>query len=179
MVDIVMAVERVKLQIGDHLFGGEYLRERPAALIETCNPMHLSYFGYNPFHALEKAGIHWKSMQPFKEATVNFDDPYNRHAQYHGVVPDMILTNDPSAYDMKNAFYPEMAADTAWNRDRYRDYVGGDETAHPPQWARMLMGSGYTSGTRPSDGYGAIEHGYVGLSNGDYLRCYVWEWYNK
>jgi hypothetical protein len=42
-----------------------------------------------------------------------------------------------------------------------------------------LMGSGYTMGTYPHDGYKDFENIVLELDNGDYLFCKIILWYNN
>ena len=180
MVRIIKAPKPHTPDIGDYLFGGDYLMPRPDKLLETCNPVHLTHFGYNPFRTLERIGFLPIPLMYFQNETTYKDDPYMPGQTQYGIVPELLLTQDISRYITDGAMYEKMAVDARWNRDVvYRDYLGGDETANPPQWARAMMGSGNTIGTLPSDGHGQIEFGYVSLDNGDALRCFVWEWYNK
>lgn len=180
MVDIVKAKFPHTPDIGDYMFGEEYLMAKPVKLLQKCNMVALTHFALNPFNALENMGVDTGTLLKFMRDVTYHSDPFAPHRAAFGVVPEVLLTQDVEVYDLKTVTYKEMLKDTDWNRKfSYEDYAKGDDVSRPQQWARALMGSGYTEGTLPSDGHGQIEYGYVGLSNGDALRCYVWEWYNK
>jgi len=178
MINIVKARKPHTPEIGDYMFGGEYIMAKPETLLVMCNLISLSHFGYNPFKCLNNIGV---LVPPtFKWDTTYCDDPYALGRVQYGIVPDLLLTVNAARYQTDSAQYEKMAVDKHWNRDVvFRNYLAGEKPDDAPQWVRSMMGSGYTTGTLPSDGHGSIEVGYVGLNNGDALRCYVWEWYNK
>lgn len=181
MIEIIKAKKPASPEIGDYLFGRKYLRDKPTELLKTCNLIHLSHFARLPWQAMSRAGIGNISISGFIKASLNKDDPYRNRVYFTGIVPDTLLTNDASVYDFSKVREPKMATDLEWNRGVvYRSYLEDNDT-EPTETAvtRTYMGSGYTSGTMPYDGHAGLGWGYVDLSNGDALRCIVWEWYNK
>lgn len=125
-----------------------------------------------------------EAQRLFADAT--YPDMFVQHPM-RSFAPTCILFSDPDSFLLKHAGHHQharwltmidivsYAADG--RSDFFRSGEGYDEG--PGHIERGLLGTGYTDGTRPSDGSPGIEMGGLTLSDGSAIVGYVMCWYNK
>lgn len=191
MIKIQKLGNRIKPAIGTILYGSEYVNILGNAQsffedLPQDNVISLGYISQRPFVALggEDRGypedfvpkIDQESLQSFKGA-IQYTCPY-MESDFFWTVPLAIITSTPEDYmNPKSVWYP-MATDLEWTLDNNVVFdEEGELELHRIQ--KIMMGTGYTFGTIVSDGHGRAVDTYVHLSNGDFLLCKSWVWYNK
>jgi hypothetical protein len=123
----------------------------------------------NPWVALEEFEIDCKEFAKACE----YEDCYTGNTSF-AAVPVAILTDDTNKYRLsaKKEWY-DGAFDHEWNRQMHPDWWKIGEIG------KILMGTGYTSGTTIMDGSKSRIPLKAPLDNGDFLLVWCWEWYNK
>ncbi len=103
--------------------------------------------------------------------------PYTEHA-YFGSVPILITTPEMVEVKMPRGYPFDFFTDTfTFDREALSgEMLDGTEIAHVH---RAWLGSGYTEGTRTSDGSNSLMLLQHELSNGWRLHCATWIWHNK
>jgi len=69
---------------------------------------------------------------------------------------------------------PDFVMDYDWHKHMHKD-----KRFYAHDVGKLLLGSGYTSGTLINDGSRELHQTIVNLDNGDKLWVYFWMWYNK
>jgi hypothetical protein len=162
-------------QVGDVLCdAGEWLVQYlPEVVRKTEKIVHLSLIHPNSWKALRCLRISAAEL-----AAGRYVCPYTLRT-YNGLVPYSVVTVDPEKY--RKAIELVCGRDPVVLDFEYlatlsdNFYAGG----HVTDVQRLLLGSGYTEGTRMSDGDCRLKKGAVLLTNGDHLQVHFWEWYNK
>jgi hypothetical protein len=152
---------------GDILYGSRYvLNEVKIEDAEHMDRLPICFYNTgNPWISLPKRlGI---DADELKKA-VEYDCPYTKN-KYYWILPTyLVLTSNTVKY--YNGKPDDFEFDIDW-------WKRSDIKPNSIQLA--LLGHGYTNGTLPCDGSGAIKLVLVSLDNGDALLCYCWIWYNK
>jgi hypothetical protein len=173
--------------IGDFLFGEKYIYRLRQKDLDDNEILLLTYFAYFGPNALAKLGcFSLPSVEKFLNDSA-YQCPFRKKEQeFFGLYPMAILSQDIHKYrlgDLRNSHY-DIAFDVEWTKSmtctaydtKTKEKIVAINVDHI---AKAYMGHGYTSGTLPYDGSGRIELVKVRLSNGDWLVCATWEWFNK
>ena len=114
-----------------------------------------------------------------------YDDVVTGHRAM-GLVPLYLLTTNVDAYAHDKGFSMNRLRSVADRQDDVEDYFDGHKKhrAYLEELAlsrieQVLLGSGYTDFTLPSDGSVGVSWQFVALSNGDVLLLAGLEWFNK
>jgi len=170
--------------IGDFLFGRDYIVQLNDKDLEDNEILLLINFTYYCPKALEKIGCFGlDNIQEFIEDG-SYECPFVDGVTFNGVYPLAILSKDVAKYRESRFTGPyfDMAFDTEWTKSMTcAEYKDEKKIIKIPMGniATTYLGHGYTIGTLPSDGHGRIIYIKVPLSNGDWLVCATWIWYNK
>ena len=114
----------------------------------------LSVVRENHWSALEKLGIDIKELREDVEYGCPFSN--NRYAHLYPLLISEYKTEDPVHEFMRFPWKMQMGSID-----------------------KSFCGHGYTDGTLPHDGSGSWGYGKVNLSDGRFLVCAIWIWYNK
>lgn len=149
--------------IGDVLAPAEFLRAAPDLLDLTYLPVE--FFGLNPWDAVWKAGI---DIVELREETLC---PFS-NLKWVNIVPLGIISHNPQDYA---SGIPEhirqMAMDKRWTAQYYKD--------EPSVIEATVLGTGYSIGRSPYDGYGEVQQFAIDLDNQDMLIVAAHVWFNK
>jgi hypothetical protein len=125
----------------------------------------------NPWQALGSLQIYVDEIKDIH------DCPYTGYA-YYSLVPTALLSKNLEQYEPPLGVpFADYAMDAEWHL-----HMSGNKPERLVELTpiqKLLLGSGYTHGTRYLDGHGKTEEGVVNLDNGDLLWVHFWEWYNK
>jgi len=125
----------------------------------------------NPWDALVYLDIDAKQIM------VNYLCPYTKYASW-AVVPVALCSEDLHG-KYKERIEKRFGRQDYWLDHEYHKEMWGDKRWQPSEIHRLMLGSGYTSGTRINDGSRSVDATRVWLSNGDYLWVYLNVWHNK
>lgn len=123
--------------------------------------------------------IFFESLQiEFNEKIWTYPDVYlNDNLMYH-TIPLVLLYNNKDVYDfLKNITdksYNSYILDSDFTKHLYKD-----EIFELNRIQNILMGTGYTFATLPSDGTYSKKLVKIDLENNDSLICSTFIWYNK
>lgn len=173
-------------ELGDFLFGEPYINLLEQKDLEENEVLLLIFLAYFSPNALAKLGCFNEiSLSQFLRAG-SYECPFNSNRQcFFGLYPLAILSKDISKYrlgDLRGGHY-DIAWDVEWTKTM--SCAGYDKDKNKivkidiDNIATAYLGHGYTEGTLPYDGSGKVKQVKVRLSNGDWLVCATWEWYNK
>lgn len=171
---------------GDFIFGYKYVYLLEQKDLDENQILLLVHFAYFTPNALITLGFSPVSVETFLDDGV-YTCPFRRkkEQEFFGMYPLAILSKDISKYrvgNLKNNAY-DMAFDNDWTKGMSAiDYdKDGNKLVKIPvdNIAEVYLGHGYTEGNIPYDGSGSRKQVKVKLSNGDWLVCLTWEWYNK
>ncbi len=102
---------------------------------------------------------------------IRYKCPYTDY-DFYGVVPVALISDDLKKYKIHgNTDY--------WFDYEYHEQMWGDKRFELNNIQKLLLGSGYTLGTRVNDGSSSVRQTTVNLSNGDCLWVHFFEWHNK
>ena len=187
-------------RIGDIVFNTKEwltpLNVEQHATIGTFPFVNLQAFmhEYNPFSVLMKMGIVGaiQLMQDclYEDPVIGTfelggERPFYMPNRFYAAIPVAIITTDVNRY--KIGAYKDVKEPGSWNampfdHDWFRGMHGNrheEDMFKLDGLRKLMMGSGYTSFTMPSDGSPGWAKVGVALDNGDRLMCWAWEWYNK
>ena len=168
--------------IGDILSGEEYFIKPYEAHYGQMKFLPLNAIQYNPWNSLTTLGI---DCEEFKREVV-YDDFVTAHNIYYRAIPiflfseniDKIIDNTKEIR-FKNS-YKDHEWQVHWYFREHRDE--NNPLKHDFEInniGKSLMGHGYSYETSPSDGSVNMKNAIVELSDGSFLGCKVWVWYNK
>jgi hypothetical protein len=123
----------------------------------------------NPWTALKCLHI---DAEGIKSAT--YECPYTGYTHYSIVPVALISDNLAGKYADVDHWNKEYLFDHEFARHLWKEKV-----LEIGVIAKMLLGSGWTSGTHITDGSRGEIATTVALDNGDKLLVQTWEWYNK
>jgi len=168
--------------IGDILYGDGFFIKPHEDFFGKKKFLPLAALYYNPWHSLEALGI---DFEKFKKE-LEYEDYVEKRNIYYWAIPIFLFSDDvDEIIDKTKAIYwKDIHKDHEWQvRSYFRQW--GDEDNPLEKDFRLskileaMLGHGYTYGTIPSDGSGEQKNALVELSDGNFLGCKVWVWYNK
>jgi hypothetical protein len=161
--------------IGDY---AQYIREFSKDDLKDLNILNLSYFSPNTWKAVLNNPVFDNDVfQKIKKLTT-YDCPYtNNH--YTSLIPISIWSKNVEKYFSTENFhwFKEMACDKDWNLKDIE--LSSFEQVELSDIHKLLLGSGYTSGTLMSDGSNSIVPVLIDLDNGDLMYAATFVWHNK
>lgn len=167
--------------IGDILYGEEYFIKPYDVHYGQVKFLPVTAIRYNPWKCLKGLGIDYEEFQ--KELA--YEDFVSDNI-YYWAVPVFLFSDkvDEIVDNTKDIYWKDLYKDHDWQaRSYFREFEDDDNPwKHEfvmPSISESLMGHGYTFGTIPSDGHGGKKNAIVELSDGSFLGCKVWVWYNK
>jgi len=186
MIEIIKQAKPYQPKHGDILYGADFLictlNDGPGMEIKTTLPQAfpLSRVNHLSWSALNILGINADSLRKW----VNYKCPYMKQT-YNWMVPFAVRSLDIKKYApaLEEHGFGEPAQqfsrtnlilDWQYHADTVEDWRTVMTRFHS-----LMMGSGYTEGTRTTDGFGEQKQGFVELDNGDFLEVWFWEWYNN
>ena len=185
MFKIIESKKIFKPEIGDILYGEEYFEEFKKEDLEGVDIIPLRSMNLlSPWKALRQFHV---DPSPF-QAHVEYSCPLlNQH--YYWAVPSYILTKDMAQY-LKDTQHGKLYDyDWDWLRKMGREGSEKYPLDQDQQFEKhilfmsratnLLLGTGFTEGTLPTDGHGRIHEAKVNLDNGDVIVVNLWFWYNK
>lgn len=122
----------------------------------------------DPWQALEALNIDGDPLH-FK-----YKCPYTGYEHFAILPSSLIVNGDVNVYKDVKHHSPDYVLDWEWHQKMHKANLTGLTDIQ-----KIMLGSGYTSGTRITDGHGTIKQCLVMLDNGDALLSNFWEWYNK
>ena len=183
---IVASKKPLKLEIGDILFGAEYVEEFKKSHLKNVDIIPLRYLNtLNPWKVLRDFHI---DPHPF-QSEVSYHCPLLKQ-EYYWIVPAYILTKDIVQYLENTSHARLFEHDWDWLRKMGRENAEKDFLINNTQQFRdhilfmsratnLLLGTGFTEMTLPTDGDGSVEEARIRLDNGDSIVVNLWFWYNK
>lgn len=167
---------------GDLMFGKTPLFSRVESLrdmsfTKELSPLLLSYVNAHPWDAL----FYMENIDKAAFSKIMIDSqyecPYTKRV-YFSLIPTVIWTKNAAQYLPKDlpSHLTEMACDNRWNLDQYEEELFDGEIS---TIQLLLLGSGYTTGTRMCDGSPSLEQVVMNLSNDDKLVFSAYIWHNK
>jgi len=182
---IIKSKKPFKPDIGEILYGEDYFEEFTKDDLKEKDILPLCYMNaINP----------WKVLQIFSVDPYPFQSQVSYHCpllnqEYYWAVPSYILTNDLAQY-LKGTRHAQLFQND-WDylreigREHYKKDSSGNADLHRDHLmflsraTDLLLGSGFTEGTLPSDGSGEIKEAKINLNNGDFIVANLWFWFNK
>ncbi len=120
-----------------------------------------------PWTALSHLGIDYSNI------TARYTCPYTEY-EHFAILPVAVIVNgDIKTYAKVHHYNPDFVLDWEWHQKMIPDRLALSRID------KVLLGSGYTAGTRINDGSGSLIQCRAILENGDILHLHLWEWYNK
>jgi len=142
---------------------GFYLR--PVDKLLDNNFIPLEFFSLNPWDAAWKAGIDILNLRK------QHDCPYSMN-KWMELVPLGIMTTNPGGYaDQLPAHIRQMALDKRWTDQYFKNDLSAIEAA--------VLGTGYSVGRSPYDGYSEATFFVITLDNEDMVLVAAHIWFNK
>lgn len=185
MVKIVKREGPPVYENGDFLFGDSYIDLLDQQDLVDNQILLLINFAYFGPSALKKLGcFSLDNIETFIEE-VSYECPFVGGIKFLGLYPVAILSKDISKYRSQalSGSYYDMAFDSDWTKkmscvdyDRDKNKILKIPIC---QIGKAYLGHGYTTYALPDDGRNSIMMVKVPLSNGDWLVCATWVWYNK
>ena len=179
MVTVVRAAETLRSD-GDFPYGSggyqQFLVKPDWASVEKWCPLDIGTVTYHAWNDLKTHGVDAQVLK----TTSAYTCP-SMNAKYYAVVPTVVFTEKPESYfpgELKRYYHKERLCDTEWQKGCFGPL---EENGVPKLnvFHKLLLGSGFTSFIRPSDGHRSETFYFVTLDNGDWLCCVAWVWYNK
>lgn len=177
--------DKIPDENGDYLFGEKYIIPLEQKDLEDNDILLLNQICFVSWNAMIKMDcFDLPNISQFK-SEIMYDCPFDTGYKFFGIFPLAILSGDVAKYRNKSfkGRFDDMAWDTDWTKSficKKYDRNGKIGIGIPvSDIARAYMGHGYTSGTLPDDGGNSLTQVKVKLSNGDWMVCLTWIWYNK
>lgn len=182
---VIVSKKPFKPEIGDILYGEEYFEQFTKTDLKDVDIIPLRSINLlNPWQALRDFHV---DPHPF-QSEVEYYCPLLRQ-NYYWAVPTYILTKNIEQYLENTRHAMLYRNDWEWLREMGKEGSIKDPYNNIQQFERhilfmsratnLLLGTGFTEGTLPTDGHGSLEEAKVGLDNGDFVTVNLWVWYNK
>jgi hypothetical protein len=156
---------------------GDIVRQYQPTDFDSRQMIDLGYFDINPLVAIKQLNNVIEVADLFKDT---YTCPVTKYV-HHPIIPCFVLTENPTPYgDLVKPSYKEMMLDEDWNTKDELIKSECDLIEHElTPIKQIILGSGYTCCTLPSDGSYSIVPVSVDFDNGDVLVCLALVWHNK
>lgn len=171
MIKLVKAKEPYPHDHGDLNWGANDINVWLSPMRKLPTPRLPLLLAPNPWESLILMGVDARDLCVRYECGVT-------GLEFWAVVPIGIYTVDVRRYrpdQIAGGFY-DYYYDLEWHKQMNPDVFGEN---YLPDISRVMLGTGYTSFCRPSDGSKELTSFLAQLDNGDHLHVKTWMWYNK
>lgn len=170
MIKTIKAKKQYKDEIGDILYGKEYISGKIKEIPEEYNV--LPFFFSNPFKSLKIFGV---DIEIF-EKKFQYECPFSDN-KYYWFVPSFLLVRDSNVYRKNKDI--DRNFDYLFDSDFQKMYNEHRLEDGPDKVVNAFLGHGYTTFTLPSDGHGNVDLVSINLDNDDKIVGHCHIWYNK
>jgi len=173
-ITIIEPKKLFKPRNGEILYGGKYISK----VVKTVDLygrriLQLGWWGHPYWSVLDRLSIYHKRIM---QDTL-YDCPWTGN-RFFWWYPLGVLINHSYCIDKETIMPNDRRVAHIRLRSSWPESISPEDVMGGVI-VQAAMGHGYTGGTLPSDGGGAVEPALVDLSNGDQLLVSCWVWSNK